>query len=138
VLLIPTATNDLLGGEKWGAGPTAVALRQTPTGWTYGALFNHIWSFAGDDDRANISATFIQPFVSYTTATFTTFGLNTESSYDWPRQQWTVPINLSVTQLVKLWGQPLSLQLGVRYYAERPQGGPDWGLRFAVTLLFPR
>jgi hypothetical protein len=58
--------------------------------------------------------------------------------YDWPRQQWTVPINLSVTQLVKLWGQPLSLQLGVRSYAERPQGGPDWGLRFAVTLLFPK
>ena len=137
VLLYPSASDDALGGEKWGAGPTAVVLRQD-SGWTYGVLANHIWSFAGNDDRANISATFIQPFVSYTTATFTTFGLNTESSYDWPRQQWTVPINLSVTQLVKLWGQPLSLQLGVRYYAERPQGGPDWGLRFAVTLLFPR
>jgi hypothetical protein len=28
VLLLPTATDDLLGAEKWGAGPTAVALRQ--------------------------------------------------------------------------------------------------------------
>src|SRR5687768_5478695 len=31
-LLLPTATDDLLGAEKWGAGPTAVALRQTSTG----------------------------------------------------------------------------------------------------------
>ena len=33
-------------------------------GWTYGALVNHIWSFAGDDDRNEISSTFIQPFVA--------------------------------------------------------------------------
>jgi hypothetical protein len=137
VLLYPSASDDALGGEKWGAGPTVVALRQD-SGWTYGLLANHLWSFAGNDERADISTTFIQPFVSYTTRTFTTFGLNTESTYDWEGRQWTVPVHVSVTQLVKLWGQPLSLQLGVRYYAERPQGGPDWGLRFAVTFLFPR
>jgi hypothetical protein len=27
---------------------------------------------------------------------------------------------------------------GRRYYAERPSGGPDWGLRFVVTFLFPK
>jgi hypothetical protein len=26
----------------------------------------------------------------------------------------------------------------VKYYAEGPKGGPDWGLRFMVTLLFPK
>ena len=34
--------------------------------------------------------------------------------------------------------QPISLTLGGRYYAERPSGGPDWGLRFVVTFLFPK
>ncbi|MBO9528198.1 MAG: hypothetical protein J7517_19120, partial [Sphingobium yanoikuyae] len=43
-LLVPTASDDLLGTGKWGAGPTAVVLRQTEAGWTYGALLNHIWS----------------------------------------------------------------------------------------------
>ena len=38
VFLLPTATDELLGGEKWGAGPTVLALQQTPAGWTYGAL----------------------------------------------------------------------------------------------------
>ena len=28
--------------------------------------------------------------------------------------------------------------LGVKYYAEKPSGGPDWGLRFGVTLLYPK
>jgi hypothetical protein len=137
VLLYPSASDDALGGEKWGAGPTAVVLRQDG-GWTYGILANHIWSFAGDDKRTDVDATFLQPFVTYTSTTHTTFGLNTESTYDWERSQWTVPVNVFVSQLLKLGSQPISLTLGVRHYAERPRGGPDWGLRFAVTFLFPR
>jgi hypothetical protein len=97
LLLEPvTATDDLLGAEKWGAGPTAVALKQQ-NGWTYGALANHIWSFAGESGRADVNATYLQPFVSYTTKTATTFTLNTESTYDWEDEQWTVPLNLMVS-----------------------------------------
>ena len=76
VLQIPSATDDLLGEEKWGAGPTAVVLKQQGP-WTYGALANHVWSFAGKDGREDVNRTFLQPFVSYTTKTFTTFGINT-------------------------------------------------------------
>jgi hypothetical protein len=76
--------------------------------------------------------------VSYTTKTFTTFGLNTESSYDWEHEQWIVPINASVQQLLKVGKQPIALQVGGRYYAEGPSGGPEWGLRFQLTLLFPK
>lgn len=79
VFLYPSATDAVLGAEKWGAGPTAVALRQV-SGWTYGLLANQVWSFAGTSHRPNVSATFMQPFVSYTTKTFTTFGFNTETS----------------------------------------------------------
>lgn len=137
VLQIPTATDDLLGEEKWGAGPTAVVLKQEGA-WTYGALVNHIWSFAGESGRDDVNRTFLQPFMSYTTKTFTTFGLNTESSYDWEREQWTVPINATVQQLLKVGKQPLALQLGGRYYAEGPSGAPEWGLRFQVSFLFPK
>lgn len=136
VFLYPTATQDLLGGEKWGAGPTFVVLKQEK-GWTVGALANHIWSFAGDDDRSDISATFLQPFVSYTTKTHTTFTLNTESTYDWENSQWTVPVNAMVSQILKIGKLPVSVQLGGRYYAEGPSGAPEWGVRFAFTLLFP-
>jgi hypothetical protein len=106
--------------------------------FTFGILANHIWSFAGDDDRPDISSTFLQPFLNFTTKTYTTFGVNTESTYDWENKQWTVPINLTIAQLVKLGKLPVQFTLGGRYYAERPSGGPDWGLRFVITFLFPK
>ena len=137
VFLYPSATDSVLGSEKWGAGPTAVLLRQQ-NGWTYGMLANHLWSFAGTDRRQDVSATFMQPFLTYTTATLTTLGMNTETTYDWENEQGTVPLNWFVSQLLKVGPQPIALQFGVRYYAEKPEGGPDWGLRFAVTLLLPK
>ena len=52
VFLLPTGSDRLLTADKWGAGPTAVMLKQD-RGWTYGALANHIWSFAGNSKRAD-------------------------------------------------------------------------------------
>jgi len=132
----PTATDDVLGSEKWGAGPTIVALRQDH-GFTYGVLANHIWSYAGDDDRDDVSATFVQPFISYTFPSALSLTLNSETSYNWEDDEWTVPFNFVVGQVVKLGGQPVQFSLGARWYAESPDGGPEWGLRFIVTFLFP-
>jgi hypothetical protein len=135
--LYPSASDVLLGSEQWGAGPTVVALKQDGP-WTRGALVNHIASYAGDDSRPGINATFLQPFVSYITPSKMTYTVNSESTYDWERGQWLVPLNAMVSQLVAIGDQPVQFSLGARYYAEGPDGGPDWGVRAAVTLLFPR
>lgn len=137
-LLLPTASDDLLGAEQWGAGPTAVALKQTAGGWTYGALVNHIWSFAGDDDRADISSTFLQPFLSKGLGQGRTLSFNLESTYDWEGEQWTVPINIGYSKVTKIGKQLVSYQGGVRYYLEAPDSGAEWGLRFTFTLLYPK
>jgi hypothetical protein len=137
VFLWPTATNDLLGSGKWGAGPTVVVLKQAH-GWTYGVLANHLWSYAGDDSRSAVNATFVQPFLSYTTKTHTSITLNTESTYDWVNHQWTVPLNFMVGQLFKLGSLPMQFTVGARYYAEAPDGGPTWGARAVLTFLFPK
>ena len=103
------------------------------------SLANHIWSFAGDDDRADVNATFLQPFLSYTTKDAWTFTLNTESTYNWEAADWSVPINALVTKLIVIDKQPVSLGAGVRYWAASPDGGPDgFGVRAVVTLLFPK
>lgn len=138
VLLLPTATDELLGAEQWGIGPTALALKQTGP-WTYGALFNHIESFAGDSDRNDISATFVQPFLAYITDTKTTYALNTESTYDWQNKEWAIPINFMVSQLLVVGKRPIQLSAGVRYWAESTDiGAEDWGFRLSVTLLYPK
>jgi hypothetical protein len=112
--LIPTATDAQLGSGKWGIGPTGLVLEQHGP-WTYGVLTNHIWSFAGKSDRADVSATFLQPFLSHTSAKALTLGLNSESTYDWTGNHWTVPINATVTQLVKFGTQRVSLGGGLRW-----------------------
>lgn len=138
VMLLPTATEDVLGTEKWGIGPTAVALKQTGP-WTIGFLGNHIWSVAGDEDRADVNATFLQPFVSYVTKTKTTFGLNTESTYDWESDQWSVPVIVQVAQLFRIGPQILQLAVGAKYWAAAPDNGPEgWGYRVQLTFLFPK
>lgn len=136
-VLLPTATNHFIGTEKWAAGPTVVLLKQE-NGWTYGILANHLWSFAGVNSREDVNSTFLQPFLAYTTHKQTTYALNSESTYDWQNRQWTAPVNLSVSQLVKIGELPVQFQLGGRYYFDRPANGPDWGLRFTVTFLFPK
>lgn len=136
VVLVPTATDQALGGGKWGVGPTAVVLKIAGP-ITYGALANHIWSFAGKDSRNDISASFVQPFFTYTTKKATTFSINSETTYDWNNDIWLVPINVAISQLVVVGKQPVSFGGGVKYWVESPTGGPDWGLRLSVTLLFP-
>ena len=138
VLLLPTGTQDLLSTRKWGAGPTGVVLRQSGP-WTYGGLANHVWSYAGDDNRGDVNSTFLQPFLSYTTTDAWTFTLNSESTYDWTSNEWSVPINAMVAKLVTIDKQPISIQAGVRYYAASSDNGPEgFGARAAVTFLFPK
>jgi hypothetical protein len=49
-----------------------------------------------------------------------------------------VPLNLMLTQLLKIGGVPIAFQIGGRAYVAGPVGGPDWGLRFTITPLFPK
>lgn len=61
-----------------------------------------------------------------------------ESSYDWNASEWTIPLNLQLAQLVRIGNHPMQFQIGGRYYADSPDGGAEWGLRFTFTLLFPK
>ena len=138
VFMLPTASDEMLGADKWGIGPTFVALKQVGP-WTFGGLVNHIESFAGDEDRADISATFMQPFVSYITKTKTTMGFSLESTYDWENEAWSVPMIFSVSQLLKIGPQIISVGGGARYWADSPDSGPKgWGARVQLVLLFPK
>ena len=138
-LSLPTTADPFLGSEKWSAGPTLVVLKQSGP-WTYGALVNHLWSYAGDEARASVNQTFLQPFLTYSTPGGVSIGLNSESAGNWEAEKgerWTVPINLQVSKVTKLGRRPISVGLGGGYFVDKPTGGPSWKLRANVTLLFP-
>lgn len=137
--LLPTASDETLGSEKWGVGPTAVALKQQG-GWTFGLLTQQMWSFAGDDDRADVNAMFLQPFMVYLiTKTMTSLSANTETTYDWENETWSVPIHAAVNQMFKIGKLPLQLTAAARYWADSPDYGPEgWGFRAQLTFIFPK
>lgn len=133
---IPTANKQDLGSGKWSAGPTAVLLKQKD-GWTYGGLVNHLDSFAGQSNRQYVDSTYVQPFLAYTTKTYTTLAVNSEATYDGQTNEWTTPINVMVSQLAKIGGHPIQFQVGYRKYVTNPTDTPEHGFRATVTFLFP-
>jgi hypothetical protein len=136
--LIPTATEDELGTEKWAAGPTAVVLTQSD-GWTYGVLANHLWDYAGEDDRSDINLTFLQPFLVYTWPNAVSLSLNTETQIDWENEEESVPLNLILSRVTQLGGETLSFGAGITYWADSPDNGPEGlGGRFTITWLIPK
>jgi hypothetical protein len=154
VISIPVG-KDAFTSDQWGLGPTFVALKQQGP-WTYGALLNHVWGLNSPSDRGESTnstlfpadvtptgrqrtdSTFLQPFIAYVTPTAWTFNVLTETTYDWNTKQWTVPVIAGVSKLTHIGKQPVSFQVGYRHYFDAPAGGPDWGLRFAATFLFPK
>jgi hypothetical protein len=139
VFLLPTATDDRLGGGKWGVGPSIVLLQQTQTHWTVGLLANQVWSVAGNDNRKDISSTFVEPFFTKGLGQGRTLSLTSESTYNWETKKWNVPINLVYGKVTKVGSQMVNLKAGIRYYASTPNNyGPTWGLRFELDLLYPR
>jgi hypothetical protein len=141
VLALPTTTDPSLGSGKWSVGPTGVVLKQAGP-FTYGALVNHLWSFAntGNYERTDVNQTYLQPFLSYTTRTAVTVGVASESSANWEAEgdTWTVPIIFNASKVTRLGPFPFSLGAGIGFFAAKPEGGPDWKLRINATLILPR
>jgi hypothetical protein len=138
-MLIPTATNQNLGTEKFGLGPSVVALVQ-PGKWTLGALWNQIWSVDGANDRDDVNQTYLQPFANYNLGQGLALGASMEASanFDADDEQWTSYLLFSISKVTLLGKRPVSFLAGGGPAVASPTGRPDWRLRFAATFLFPR
>jgi hypothetical protein len=136
---LPSTTIPTLGTEKWSAGPTVVALKQSGK-MTYGALWNQVWSFSGSTDRDDVSQMFLQPFFAYQAARTVTITLQSETTANWEVDEgrWTIPINVLFAKLSSFGTFPASYQLGFGGFVEHPDTGPSWKVRGAIVILLPR
>lgn len=67
------------------------------------------------------------------------FSLNTEGTYDWKNETWSVPVNVGVNQVISAGGQMMQLGVGTGYWIESPEGGPEgWRVRVNFVLLYPK
>jgi hypothetical protein len=139
VIVLPSTSEPTLGSGKWSAGPTVVALKQTGP-WTYGALWNQVWSFSGDSSRSDVNQMFLQPFLAYQATHTVTATVQSEMTADWEAddQQWTIPINFLVSKLSSFGVFPASYQFGFGVFPVHPDIGPSWKIRGAIVILLPR
>jgi hypothetical protein len=136
---LPSTSIATIGTGKWSAGPTAVALRQSGP-WTVGALWNQVWSFAGNAGRNDVNQMFLQPFVAYQATPTLTLTVQSETTANWEvdEDRWTVPINAIVAKLSTFGTFPASYQLGFGGFPVHPDVGPSWKVRGAIVILLPR
>jgi hypothetical protein len=136
ILWLPTATDTTLGINKWGAGPSFVALTiEGP--WVIGVLANNVW--AGTEGKRVNQAT-IQPFVNYDLPHgwyLTTSPIITANWLEKGDDRWTVPIGGGFGRLFKVDKLPINAQVQAFYNVARPQNAPGWTLRFQIQALFP-
>jgi len=135
VLLLPTATNDL-GIKKWGAGPNALVLKLQGQ-WTYGALVNHLWSYAGDGLN-DVDATFFQPFATYASKTGASLTIASENTQDWNNDFFGGFAGIYYAKVVTFGKQMVQLGGGPKVFYGNNPFNPDWGLRANIILLFPK
>jgi len=143
---LPTHSNDLLGNNNAGLGPTAVFLHlEHGSPWVYGVLANNVWSVGNSGNPLSDSSKYnnglIQPFVNYNFeggAYLTSSPILTVNWEARGSQQWSVPMGAGVGKIFKLGKLPVNTSLSGYYYVVRPDYSPNWNIRFQVQLMFPK
>jgi len=138
VFSLPAATNTALGSEKFGTGPSAVALVQ-PGQWTVGMLFNHIWSVSGANDRNDVNLTLLQPFANYNLGRGLAVGMTMEATANWEADQaWTAPLLFNISKVAVLGKRPVNFQVAAGPTIASPDAGASWRFRLTATFMYPR
>jgi hypothetical protein len=137
VLQFPTATNNALGSEQVGLGPSVVALTQ-PGRWTVGLLWNQVWKLGGANDRADLNQGFFQPFANYNLGNGLAVGAVIEASAAWEADDvWNSALIFTASKVTVLGKRPVNFVVGAGPVLASPAGA-DWKIRFQANFLFPR
>jgi hypothetical protein len=139
-VILPTATNPVLGQGKWSLGPSVVVLAQ-PGKWTLGALVNNVWSFAGQSSRPNVNQMLFQYFINYNLNKGWYITWQPTLTANWEATnggRWVVPFGGGLGRIMKLGFQPVNLTAQFYGNAVHPPGASPWGMRLQIAFLFPK
>ena len=146
VTQLPTHSNDLLGNNNAGLGPTAVFLHlEHGSPWVYGVLVNNVWSVGSSanpfGNAPKYSNGLVQPFLNYnfeSGAYLTSSPIITANWEAKGSQVWTVPMGGGVGKLFKLGRLPVNTQISGYYNVVRPDFANNWQIRAQVQFMFPK
>jgi len=139
VFEFPTNTSGL-GTDKWSAGPAALILTM-PGKWVVGALAQNMWSFAGSSSDPDVNKFTFQYFLNYNLSNGWYLTSSPIMTADWEKpsgDKWTIPVGGGIGKLHRFGKQPVDFKVQAFTNVEKPDGGPDWSMQFAVKFLFPK
>ena len=140
ILSFPTASDEVLGLDKYAAGISGVVLTM-PGSWVVGALASQLWDVAGDDDAADVNRFLFQYFINYNFPSgwyFTSAPIITANWEAEAGEKWTIPVVGGFGKIVRVGKLPLNINSQIFYNVEKPKGGADWEWRFQVQMMFPK
>ena len=144
--MLPTASEDVLGTEKWSAGPAALAARLGNSfggsgleSWNLGVLAQHWWDFSGEDDREDVNLTDIQYFINWKKNATTLIGMTPNIRINWEKSgsdRFSIPVGLGTIGLTR-WGKiPIRWGIEAQYYVNQPDDfGPEWNLKIFIAPI---
>lgn len=138
VALLPTASDDALGADKWAVGPAAgFVARESKLLW---GLFNqNVFTIAGDDKRADVNVSIIQPILNYSLPNKWSVGASEMNFvYDHERNDWTaLPIGMKLGKLARFGNHPITINLTGEYNFQDNSAAPKWTTNLSFKMLFP-
>jgi len=142
--IFPTATDDVLGQDKWQAGPAVLLamMGKNPGDFNFGLLPQHWWSYAGKDSRKETSLTDIQYFINYKANTTALVGMAPNIRINWKtdksKDKFTVPIGLGYNDMAFMGKLPFRYGVEMQYSIIRPDNvGTKWNIRVYFIPIIP-
>ena len=140
VTVWPTATDDVLGTDKFSIGPSAVLVYSNPK-FIAASVINAWWSVGGDSDAPDVGIFYWQPIFTYflpnrwylTTAPVLLADLEAESD-----QRWIVPLGGGFGKMFNVGNLPMDITAQAYSYVVAPDGGPSWIFRLQLKFIFPK
>jgi hypothetical protein len=139
MLTLPTATADVLGSDKWSAGPAfRVVYRNGP--WNIGFFGGNQWSFAGNDARLDVNQLLIRGAIRRSLANNWYLVSAPLITANWDAksgQKWLVPLGGGVGRVLGTESRPWAVSLQGYVNAIKPEAAPDWVVRLSVVAPIP-
>jgi len=137
-IMLPTHTDQALGSDSLGLGPTAV-LFYAKDSWSAGMVLQNVWSLGGEGaNKVNVFAA--QYIFNYNLANGWFLMSNATITRNWLASSddgWTVPVGGGFGKIFNIGKQPMSLSVQAFDNVVKPTGGADWSGMVQLSFLFP-
>jgi hypothetical protein len=135
----PTATKDTLGSEKWSAGLANVLFDARSKKFQYGYLLTWMGSFAGEEDRADVSIGAFQPLGLYQLGKGRYLRSTGIWVYNFDTDDYSVPVGIGFGQVIPKGKMVYNVFVEPQWsIADQGPGWPEWQVFVGLNMQFTK